>query len=103
MSESTLSAMLNQKCQHKEWQLVKIRGVRDFKIWQCRQCNLLLKERTKGSHEVFVIKSSMLQSKVLSSKKFSSKTQKVFLFLAETGGISATALADSCVQASKHN
>jgi hypothetical protein len=48
--------MINQKCLHKEWLLIKIKGLRGFKIWQCKQCKLLLKEKTKGFHEVFILR-----------------------------------------------
>jgi hypothetical protein len=71
--------MLNQKCQHKEWLLVKIRGMRDFKIWQCKQCKLLLKERTKGSHEVFILRNDIKKPNELSLKALSAEVEEIDL------------------------
>jgi hypothetical protein len=71
--------MLNQKCQHREWLLVKIRGLRNFKIWQCKQCKLLLKERTKGLHEVFILRDVAQNLSELPLKTLQTKIKEVSL------------------------
>jgi Zn-finger protein len=89
--------MLTQKCLHKEWLLVKIKGLRGVKIWQCKQCKLLLKEKTKGFHEVFILKSpaqllNVPQMKVHSS---SSKAKESDFHLSELGKTLLTATVDT--------
>jgi hypothetical protein len=95
--------MLNQKCKHKEWLLVKIRGLRDFKIWQCKQCKLMLKEKTKGLHEVFILNSPIQRPNMLSSKVFPSKMQESRLFSPEASKTAPITLADSNIQLSKRD
>jgi len=93
--------MLNQKCQHKEWRLVKIRGLRDFKIWQCKQCTLLLKEKTKGLHEVFVLKSPAQKPGMLLLKAFPSRMQESHLLPSEASRTPLTTLDDPNIQLNK--
>jgi Zn-finger protein len=68
--------MLTQKCLHKEWLLVKIRGLRGFKIWQCKQCKLILKERTKGFHEVFILKNPAEELDILRLRALGSEIKE---------------------------
>jgi hypothetical protein len=79
---------------NKEWRLVTIRGLRDFKIWQCKQCKLMLKEKTKGLHEVFILKSPVQKPNTSLSKVFSSKIQESRLFSPETSKTPLASLAD---------
>jgi len=87
--------MLTQKCLHKEWLLVKIKGLRGVKIWQCKQCKLLLKEKTKGFHEVFILKSPAQLPNVPQMKVHGSKTKESDFHLSELGKTSLTATVDT--------
>lgn len=68
--------MLTQKCLHREWLLVKIKGLQGFKIWQCKQCKLILKERTKGFHEVFILKNPTEKLEILRLGALGSEIKK---------------------------
>jgi len=66
--------MLNLKCKHREWQLVKVKGMRGFRIWQCKHCKLMLKEKTRGFHEVFIIRGLKQKPVAISLKVYPPKT-----------------------------
>jgi len=60
--------MPNDECKHKEWRLVKAGKVQRFKIWECERCKFKLKEKTNGSHEVFIVKG--LNNETVGNKTF---------------------------------
>jgi len=62
-------SMPNDECKHKDWRLVKAGKVQGFKIWECEGCQFKLKEKIKGSHEVFILKD--LNNETLGNRTFS--------------------------------